>query len=474
MNNLTKTKIICTLGPASDNNDSILEQMILAGMNVARINCSHATHEQVKRRADSVKRASQKLDIPVALMLDTKGPDIRLGEIEGGSVTLETGSSFTLTTHPHIGNCDKAHVNYENLPQEINVGTNILIDDGLVKITVVDKNEHEIFCQVVVGGPVGSKKSVNVPAVKLNIPFIREKDYQDILYAIENDFDFIAVSFARKAEDVLEVKKILSDNNSDMQIIAKIENFEGVENIDEILEVSDGIMVARGDLGVEIPFEEIPALQKSLLKQALNAGKISITATQMLESMINSPRPTRAEITDVANAIYDGTGAIMLSGETAMGKYPVETIKTMATIARKTEDDINYIAQLFLNRPYKPFKITEAIGHAACTIAHDINASAIITITITGTTALEVSKYRASCPIIAFTSSPKTMNHLCMSWGVVPVYLENVTGTDDLLHCAIEKAVAKGLINKDDRVVATAGLPLGVAGSTNMLKVVVA
>lgn len=472
MRDFAKTKIVCTLGPTTDGKDDVLEKMVLAGMNVARINASHATEQQMRERYEAVRRVSEKTGIPVAIMLDTKGPDVRLGEIEGGKVMLEAGARFTLTSDEIVGNSERASVAYERLPVEVEVGSDILIDDGLVRIRVMERNERELICEVIIGGLVGSKKSVNVPGAKLDIPFIREKDEADIAFAIEHDFDFIAASFTRTAADVEQIKAILAERGSGMRIIAKIENFEGVENIDEILEASDGVMVARGDLGVEIPFEEIPALQKSILKKALQRGKASITATQMLESMVNSPRPTRAEITDVANAIYDGTSAIMLSGETAMGNYPVEAVSTMTVIARKTEEDINYISQLIFNRPYKPFDITEAIGHAACTIAHDIKASAIIAITITGVTAEEVSKYRASCSIMAFTSNRQTMRQLCLSWGVLPVYLENLDGGDDLLEAAIGRARERGMLASGDKVVATAGLPLGVAGSTNMLRVV--
>lgn len=468
-----KTKIVCTLGPATDD-DQTLEAMILAGMNVARLNFSHGNYEDHKRRADKVKAISKRLGIPVALLLDTKGPDMRVGRFAEGKTVVKAGDSFVFTTLPWEGDSEKAQILYDKLPQKVGVGNTIMVDDGLVQMVVTDVNKTDVVCRVVVGGTISNNKSVNVPSVKLDIPFLRENDVNDLLFGIENDFDFVAASFTRNASDILSIKKILEDNGSDMRIIAKIENFEGIENIDEIIKVSDGIMVARGDMGVEIPFEEIPALQKMIVKKAMVSGKPAITATQMLESMIQNPRPTRAEITDVANAIYDGTSAIMLSGETAVGKYPVEAVSTMARIAKKTEDDINYIERFSENDYNANVNITTAISHATCSAAHDLGAAAIITLTISGTTARMMSKYRPACPIIGCTSREKTMRFMCLSWGVIPVFLENMEDSGELFERAVDVALEKGYVKSGEMVVISAGLPLGIQGTTNILKVEIA
>ena len=467
-----KTKVVCTLGPATDN-DNILEAMILAGMNVARINFSHGTYAEHKRRAEDIRTASEKLGVPMAIMLDTKGPDVRIGTIKDGKAMLEQDDVFVLTTQQTPGDSEKVQVLYEKLPQKISVGNTVLIDDGLVQMQVIEKNDTDIICRVTVGGVISSNKSVNVPSVKLDIPFLRENDICDIKFGIEHDFDFIAASFTRCAADILELKKIVEDCNADIRIIAKIENFEGVENIDEIIKVSDGVMVARGDLGVEIPFEEIPSLQKMIIKKVLNSGKPAITATQMLESMISNPRPTRAEITDVANAIYDGTSAIMLSGETAVGKYPVEVVETMVRIAKKTEEDIDYKSRFSRYEMPSFANVTHAISHATCTTAHDLGAAAIVTLTMTGTTARMISKYRPVCPIIGCTSKHKSVRFMCLSWGVIPMYLENMEDSDALFESAVEKAVESGIVSNGEMVVITAGLPLGVEGTTNILKVAI-
>ena len=467
-----KTKVVCTLGPATDS-DNILEAMILAGMNVARINFSHGTYKEHKRRAEDVRRASEKLGVPMALLLDTKGPDVRIGTLKDGKAKLEQDDVFVLTTQPTSGSSEKVQVLYDKLPQKISVGNMVLIDDGLVQMQVIEKSETDIICRVTVGGVISNNKSVNVPSVKLNIPFLRENDINDIKFGIENGFDFIAASFTRSAADILELKKIVDEYNGDIRIIAKIENFEGVENIDEIIKVSDGVMVARGDLGVEIPFEEIPSIQKMIIKKVLDAGKPAITATQMLESMITNPRPTRAEITDVANAIYDGTSAIMLSGETAVGKYPVEVVETMVRIAAKTEEDIDYKSRFSMYEMPTYANVTHAISHATCTTAHDLGAAAIITLTMSGTTARMISKYRPVCPIIGCTSQRKSMQFMCLSWGVIPMYVENMEDSDALFERAVEKAVEGGVVSNGEMVVITAGLPLGVEGTTNILKVAI-
>lgn len=469
-NDIIKTKIVCTLGPSTDD-EAVLESMIKAGMNVARLNFSHGSYEDHKKRAQAVRRISDKLGIPVALLLDTKGPDMRLGKISGGMAELTAGDPFVLTTTDMEGNSNKAQVLYPQLPDKLTAGNTILIDDGLVQLQVDRISGSEIYCTVIVGGKISNNKSVNVPAVKLDIPFLREKDIADILFGIENDFDFIAASFTRDAADILSIKRILENQNADMRIIAKIENFEGIDNIDEILKVSDGVMVARGDLGVEIPFEEIPAIQKTIIKKVMYAGKPVITATQMLESMISNPRPTRAEITDVANAIYDGTSAIMLSGETAVGHYPVEAVSTMVRIARKTEQDINFKKRFESMESPQLANVTNAISHATCMTAHDLGASAIITLTITGTTARIISRYRPSCPIVGCTSRHKTIRFMCLSWGVIPVYLENMEDSDELFESAVDKAVETGIVKNGEMVVITAGLPLGIQGATNIVKV---
>ncbi len=469
-----KTKIVCTLGPATDD-DQTLEAMILAGMNVARLNFSHGSYEDHKRRADKVKEISKKLGIPVALLLDTKGPDMRVGTFEGGSAEVKAGDSFVFTTLPWEGSSEKAQVLYDKLPQKVSAGNTIMVDDGLVQMVVTDVNKTDVVCRVVIGGKISNNKSVNVPQVKLDIPFLRENDVRDLLFGIENDFDFVAASFTRSASDILSIKKILEENGGgDIRIIAKIENFEGIENIDEILKVSDGVMVARGDMGVEIPFEEIPALQKMIIKKTMESGKPAITATQMLESMIHNPRPTRAEITDVANAIYDGTSAIMLSGETAVGKYPVEAVSTMSRIAKKTEEDINYIKRFSENDYIANVNITTAISHATCSAAHDLGAAAIITLTMSGTTARMMSKYRPACPIIGCTSREKTMRFMCLSWGVIPVYLENMEDSGELFERAVDVALERGYVKSGEMVVISAGLPLGIQGTTNILKVEIA
>lgn len=468
---MRKTKIICTLGPATDD-DNVLAELIKNGMDVARFNMSHQDHDMHKMRADKVKQLREQLNVPVALLLDTKGPEIRTGDFENNKVELKNGQKFTLTTEETLGNENGCSVSFKNLPNDVKRGDKILIDDGLIELCVDNCTDKEIECTVINGGFVSSHKGINVPGISLSLPFISEKDKSDIKFAVEQDFDFIAASFTRCAEDIMLLRSELEHNNcSDIRIIAKIENAEGVENIDEIIKVSDGIMVARGDLGVEIPLEEIPIIQKQLIQKAYNAGKQVITATQMLDSMIKNPRPTRAESTDVANAIYDGTSAIMLSGETAAGNYPVEALKTMAIIACRTENDIDYVTKFKKRDAPEKSDVTTAISHATCMTAHDLNAVAILTVSKTGLTARLISKYRPQCPIICGTTDKKVQRQMNLSWGVVPVLTEEKVNTDDLFEHIVEVAEQHGLIHSGDLAVITAGVPLGVSGTTNLLKV---
>lgn len=474
MDYIRKTKIICTLGPATDKGD-ILKQLIQEGMNVARFNFSHGDHEEQGGRMKQINKLVDELAIPVAKLLDTKGPEIRIGEFEHGSVTLKEGQRFTLTTNDVIGNDTMVSVSYKELVHDVEPDHTILIDDGLIELTVLEVTAADILCKVNNDGEISNKKGVNVPNVKLAMPYISRKDYDDIVFGIDNDFDFIAASFVRSADDVLEIRQIFEEKKcSNINIIAKIENMQGVDNIDDIIRVSDGIMVARGDMGVEIPLEEVPAIQKKIIKKVYNAGKQVITATQMLDSMMSHPRPTRAEATDVANAIYDGTSAIMLSGETAAGHYPVEALKTMVKIAVCTEQDINYTARFKQRQTMINPDITNAISHATCTTATDLNAAAIITVSQSGKTARMVSKYRPNCPIIGCSTSMKICRQLNLSWGVTPLLLERKDTADELFEHAVDRAEQAGLVSMGDITVITAGVPLGVSGTTNMVKVQVA
>ncbi len=469
---MRKTKIICTMGPSTDNDD-VLRRMMLDGMNVARFNFSHGTYEEHKRRFEQVVRIREELGLPVATLLDTKGPEIRLGVFEKGPVELHDGDEYILTTDDVPCDEKRAGISFKGLPEDVTKGTAILINDGAVELRVEDVSGHDIRTTVVHGGKVSDRKGINVPGVELSMPYLSEKDMSDLEFGAKIGYDFIAASFVRSGADVAYLKKFIKSLGwSAPRIIAKIENRDGVDNIDEILRESDGIMVARGDMGVEIPFEQIPAIQKSLIRKGYNAGKQVITATQMLESMITNIRPTRAEMTDVANAIYDGTSAIMLSGETAAGKHPVEAVRTMALIAETTERDINYINR-FKNRNDDGDKhITNAISHAACTTAHDLGAKAVITVTKSGNTAKMLSKFRPACPIIGVTPDCRVQRQMNLSWGVVPLIMGEKKTTDELLDGAIEAAVNAGLLKPGDITVITAGIPLGVAGLTNMLKVV--
>lgn len=468
---MRRTKIICTLGPSTDNED-VLRQLMLNGLNVARINMSHGTHEEAKRRADAVKKLRKELNLPVALLLDTKGPEVRTCDFKDGKVKLKKGQIFTLTTEECLGDETRCSVTFKNLPKDVENGTVILIDDGLVAMNVIEITATDIKCKVMNDGTVANHKGINVPGCNLSMPYISAQDSEDIRFAVEQDFDFIAASFVRNSDDILQLRSELAKNGGDnIRIIAKIENSEGVDNIEEIIRVSEGIMVARGDLGVEINLEEIPRIQKELISKAYSGGKVVVTATQMLESMVKNPRPTRAEATDVANAIYDGTSAIMLSGETAAGKYPVEAVKTMARIAERTEMDIDYVEQFETKKVSFQNDVTTAISHATCTTAHDLGAVAILTVSKSGQTARMISRYRPYCPIICGASSEKVRRQLNMSWGVYPVPVDEMSNTDDLFKHIVNVSEEYGYVKSGDIAVITAGIPLGVSGTTNMLKV---
>lgn len=468
---MRKTKIVCTIGPAT-NDEAMLRELMLAGMDVARINFSHGTHEAAKVMVDRIKKVREELDLPVAILLDTKGPEIRLKKFKNGKVTLKEGQTFTLCTNDIEGDENQVSITYADLPDDVAAGTRILIDDGLIELNVTSVKNDKIVCVVKNGGVISDNKGVNVPNVELSMPYLSEKDKNDILFGIEQDFDFIAASFCRTAEDALEIKQLLERNGGrDINVIAKIENKQGVDNIDEILCIVDGIMVARGDMGVEIDMQDLPVIQKELIKKTYRAGKRVITATQMLDSMIRNPRPTRAEVSDVANAIYDGTSAIMLSGETAMGKYPVEAVKTMASIAERTENDIDYVHRLKNMEFSSGFDVTNAISHATCTTAHDLGAAAIIALTYSGGTARQISRFRPDCTIIAPTISEKARRQLNLSWGVVPVVSSVAANSDELFDKAVDDAEKMNLVKNGDLVVITGGMPLGVAGTTNIMKV---
>lgn len=468
---MRKTKIVCTLGPATDKGQ-VLEELIANGMNVARCNFSHASYEEHKGRIEKVKELREKYKKPTAIMLDTKGPEIRLGTFEEHEVILKEGQAFTLCCEECVGNQEGVSITYVNLYQDVEVGSTILIDDGLVEMQVIEIKEKKITCEVKNGGKVSDKKGVNVPNVQLSMPFLSEKDKQDILFGIENDVDFVAASFVRRAEDVNKMRKFLNDHGGyDVHIIAKIENREGVENIDEIMQACEGVMIARGDMGVEIPYEEVPVIQKMIIKKGCELGKQVITATQMLDSMMKNPRPTRAETTDVANAIYDGTGAIMLSGETAAGMYPVESFLTMTRIADRTEQDIDYRKRFFTRERIANPDITDAICHATCTTAHDLNAKAIVTVTKSGRSARNVSRYCPSCNIIAGSMEERVYRQLNLVFGTIPVVLDKKKDVFELFDYALEVAEEQGYLEKGDTTVITSGVPIGVSGTTNMIKV---
>ena len=469
---LRKTKIICTLGPATED-ESVLRRLMQGGMNAARFNFSHCTHEDASKKLEAVTRLREELGLPIATILDTKGPEIRVKTFQNGPVQLRAGDTFTLTTREVEGDENMVSITYQDLTKDLKAGARVLIDDGLVELRAEEVTDTDIVCTVINGGQVSNHKGINVPGTQLSMPFISEQDRADIIFGIEHGFDYIAASFTRSAKDILAIRSILKEYDChSINIIAKIENMEGVDNIDEILRVVDGIMVARGDMGVEIPLEDVPVLQKQLIQKSYLAGKQVVTATQMLDSMIKNPRPTRAESTDVANAIYDGTSCIMLSGETAAGKYPVEALETMVRIAEKAEESINYIKR-FNSRDNSDvaFDVTNAISHATCTTAHDLGAKAIVTVTKGGGTARQLSKFRPLYPIVGCTTQEHVWRQLNLSWGVVPMLIDEVEDTDVLFDRAVDAAERTGLVHSGDLVVITAGVPLGISGTTNMMKV---
>lgn len=467
---MRKTKIICTMGPAVDNEEK-LRALMLAGMDAARFNFSHGTHESHLALLTKVKRVRDELGAAVATILDTKGPEIRVKTFASGSVTLAEGATFTLTTRDVPGDESCVSVTYSNLHNELKPGCRVLIDDGLIELRVEEVRGQDIVCTVACGGPLSSNKSINIPDVHIQLPSLTEKDREDLRFAVEQDFDFVAASFVRKASDVEDIRTCLKEYGGEhIRIISKIENSEGVENLDEIIAASDGLMVARGDLGVEIPAYEVPILQKTMIKKTSMAGKPVITATQMLDSMIRNPRPTRAEVSDVANAVFDGTSCVMLSGETASGKYPLEAVQTMVDTIRAAELATDYWGR-FRRFEFKPGRdINDAVTHASCQTAMDLEADAILTPTQTGHTARMISRFRPACPIVAFTTTERARRQLAISWGVRPLLAGYVDSTDRLFSMCVQSALKEGAVESGQMVVITAGIPIGLAGSTNLIK----
>ena len=466
---MRKTKIICTIGPATDS-EEMLKKLMQAGMNVARFNFSHGTHDSHEETFRRVCKVRRELGLSVATMLDTRGPEIRVRDFRGGKILLKEGDRFTLTTEDVMGDEHRASVNYPGLPQDVKKGSTILLDDGLIGLRVDEVEGSEIHCTVTNGGPVSNHKGVNIPGADLSMPFISEQDQSDIEFGCRLGFDFLSASFVRNAEDIRQIREILDSHGSKMKIIAKIENMQGIRNLKEIIREADGIMVARGDLGVEIPLEDVPVQQKKMIRLANEEGKLVVTATQMLDSMIHNPRPTRAEAADVANAIYDGTTAIMLSGETAAGSWPVEAVTTMARIAERTEKAI-INGRNPVSITENKADVTTAISHATCTVAADIQAKAVITVTISGSTAIRVSKYKPACPVIACTSNAQVACQLNLYYGVYPLLIPQEENSEMLFASAMDAAQKAGFVRKGDKVVITAGMPLGVIGNTNMINV---
>ena len=467
---MRKTKIICTLGPSTDK-DGVLRELIANGMNVARFNFSHGSHEEHKGRLDLLKSLREELGKPVAALLDTKGPEIRLKDFKNGTEMLEAGQTFTLTTRDVEGTKEICSITYKDLPQDVAPGGTIMLDDGLIKLQIQTVNDTDIVCTVLNNGKIKNKKGVNVPGVHLSMPYMSQRDKDDIIFGIEQGFDFIAASFVRTAQDVYEIRNLLNEYDSNIRIIAKIENREGVNNIDSILAAADAVMVARGDLGVEIDFTELPGIQKSVIDRSFSFGKPIVTATQMLDSMIVNPRPTRAEISDVANAIYDGTSAIMLSGETAAGAYPVEALKTMSAIAERTENEVHYRDNRLVDASNGQISVSDATAHAACLTAKDVNASAIVTVSESGNTARLLSKYRPAQPIIACVMNEQVQRQLAISWGITPLMMALAHSTDELIEMSTSLAKENGYLHDGELAVVTAGVPVGVSGTTNMIKI---
>lgn len=465
-----KTKIICTLGPAVDNEDSIRE-LIKAGMNCARFNFSHGTHESHLATLQRLRNVRDSMGAPVAAMLDTKGPEIRCRQFAKGSTTLTKGQKYILTTRDVIGDDERVSVTYKNLNHVLVPGSQVLIDDGLIGLRVEKIEGEDIICNVESGGVLSNNKSINLPGTEVDLPFMTEHDKEDLIFACEQDFDYIAASFCRCADDVNSIRKVLKENGgSDIRIIAKIENQQGVDHMDEIIDAADGLMVARGDLGVEVPAPQVPILQKQMIKKCLSRGKLVVTATQMLDSMIRNPRPTRAEVSDVANAVFDGTSAVMLSGETASGKYPIQAIKMMAQICVVAENSINYWDRFSSAEPGNKTSINDAITHACCLTARDLNAKAILCASKSGHTARMIARFRPGCPIVTLTLTEKVRRQMNLEWGVIPCLTGNVDSTDRLFSLCVENAWKERLVENGDTVVITAGVPIGRSGSTNLIK----
>ena len=467
---MRKTKIICTLGPSTDK-DGVLRELIANGMNVARFNFSHGSHEEHKGRLDLLKSLREELGKPVAALLDTKGPEIRLKDFKNGTEMLEAGQTFTLTTRDVEGTKEICSITYKDLPQDVAPGGTIMLDDGLIKLQIQTVNDTDIVCTVLNNGKIKNKKGVNVPGVHLSMPYMSQRDKDDIIFGIEQGFDFIAASFVRTAQDVYEIRNLLNEYDSNIRIIAKIENREGVNNIDSILAAADAAMVARGDLGVEIDFTELPGIQKTIIDRSFSFGKPIVTATQMLDSMMVNPRPTRAEISDVANAIYDGTSAIMLSGETAAGAYPVEALKTMSAIAERTEQEGHYLRGRLMEPNTGKISVSDATAHAACLTAKDVNAAAIVTVSESGTTARLLSKYRPQQPIIACVMKEQVQRQLSLSWGITSLMMPLAHSTDELIEMSTALAKENGFLHDGELAVVTAGVPVGISGTTNMIKI---
>ena len=472
---LKKTKIVCTLGPASSD-EQVMRQMLEAGMNVARLNFSHGSHEEHREKIETFRKVRDELDIPAAVMLDTKGPEIRLRDFVNGSEMLEDGATFVLTSEDCPGSRERVGISFKELPSQVSRGTVILIDDGRIRMEVTECTDNDVICKVTEGGKVSNRKGVNIPGSSLDLEYISDADRADILFGIEMDVDYIAASFVRSGDDVRKLRSLLCDNGGEnIKIISKIENMEGISNFDEILDLSDGIMVARGDMGVEVDFEKLPGIQKKFIKACCIAGKPVITATQMLESMTYEPVPTRAEITDVANAVFDGTSAVMLSGESAAGKFPVETVRTMAKILDQAERDAEDVNQYkFLEVESYAGDVSAAIGHAACTTAEDIDASVIIAVTTSGYTAEMMAKYKPNVPVIAATPEMKTYHQQALTRGVYPVRTQVSSEWNDIMTEAVAGAKRMGFVKSGDSIVLTAGMPLQTTGKTNLIRVITA
>ena len=467
---MRKTKIICTLGPSTDK-EGVLRDLIANGMNVARFNFSHGSHEEHLGRLEKLKALREELGKPVAALLDTKGPEIRLKDFKNGVENLVAGQTFTLTTRDVEGTNEICSITYKDLPMDVEPNGTIMLDDGLIKLQIQTVNDTDIVCTVLNNGKIKNKKGVNVPGVHLSMPYMSQRDKDDIIFGIEQGYDFIAASFVRTAQDVYDIRNLLNQYDSNIRIIAKIENREGVNNIDSILAAADAVMVARGDLGVEIDFTELPGIQKTIIDRSFSFGKPIVTATQMLDSMIVNPRPTRAEISDVANAIYDGTSAIMLSGETAAGAYPVEALKTMSAIAERTEQEGFHLRGRQMDSNPGKISVSDATAHAACLTARDVNAAAIVTVSESGTTARLLSKYRPQQPIIACVMREQVQRQLSLSWGITPLMMSLAHSTDELIEMSTALAKENGYLHNGELAVVTAGVPVGVSGTTNMIKI---